>query len=120
MFWKPIANTPFTGTAGLRLPAPETKMKERGVFRIGVIGDSCSFLGVNLYPNRFAELVSEETGRKVEVVNASCPGYTSLQGVHRLAEVWDWQPDLVVVYFGWNDHWKSLNGPRRDGSSTVE
>ena len=110
LFWKPIANTPFTGTAGLRLPAPETKMKERGVFRIGVIGDSCSFLGVNLYPNRFAELVSEETGRKVEVVNASCPGYTSLQGAHRLAELWDWQPDLVVVYFGWNDHWKSLNG----------
>ena len=30
LFWKPIANTPFTGTAGLRLPAPETKMKERG------------------------------------------------------------------------------------------
>ena len=110
LFWKPIANTPFTGPAGLRLPAPTNKSKKEGVFRIGVIGDSCSFLGLNLYPNRFAELVREKTGREVEVVNASCPGYTSLQGVRRLADVWDWQPDLILVYFGWNDHWKSLNG----------
>ncbi len=110
LFWKPIANTPFTGTAGLRLPTPSVKQKDADVYRIAVIGDSCSFLGVNLYPNRFAKLVREETGLKVEVVNASCPGYTSFQGMRRLADVWPWQPDAIIVYFGWNDHWKSLNG----------
>lgn len=110
LFWKPIANTPFTGIDGLRLETPQSSRKQEGVFRIGVIGDSCSFLGEQLYPNRFAELISESEGRQVEVVNASCPGYTSFQGVGRLKDLWRWQPDLLIVYFGWNDHWKSLNG----------
>ncbi len=110
LFWKPIANTPFTGADGLRLATPSAKQKEQGVYRIGVLGDSCSFLGMKLYPNRFAELVQEGSGSKVEVVNLSCPGYTSFQGVRRLADVWPWQPDAIVVYFGWNDHWKSQNG----------
>ena len=110
LFWKPIANTPFTGDEGLRLPAPESKEKEPGVYRIGIIGDSCSFLGEEVYPSRFVRLAEEATGRKIEVVNASCPGYTSLQGRRRLRDVWPWDPDLIVVYAGWNDHWKSLNG----------
>ena len=109
LFWKPIANTPFTGEDGLRLATPTSKAKDASTFRIAVIGDSCSFLGKELYPNRFARMASEE-GRKVDVVNASCPGYTSFQGRRRLDDVWPWDPDLVAVYFGWNDHWKSLNG----------
>lgn len=110
LFWKAIANTPFTGDEGLRLPTPESKEKGPDVYRIGIVGDSCSFLGTDLYPNRFARLAEAATGRKTEVVNASCPGYTSLQGRRRLRNIWPWHPDLIVVYFGWNDHWKSLNG----------
>ncbi len=110
LFWKPIANTPFTGADGLRLKTPASLLKEEGVYRLAIIGGSCSFLGTKLYPDRFAEMVLENTSRKVEVVNASCPGYSSFQGVRRLAAVWPWQPDLLIVYFGWNDHWKSLNG----------
>jgi lysophospholipase L1-like esterase len=48
--------------------------------------------------------------RPADVVNASCPGYSSFQGLRRLDDVWAWRPDLLVVFFGWNDHWKSLNG----------
>jgi lysophospholipase L1-like esterase len=110
LFWKPIANTPFTGIDGLRLPAPKSVQAPDEVYRVGVLGDSCSFLGESLYPNRFAEMIREQTGREVEVVNASCPGYTSFQGVGRAADLWRWQPDLLIVYFGWNVHWKSLNG----------
>lgn len=110
LFWKPIANTPFTGADGLRRETPSSMQKPPEVYRIGVIGDSCSFLGMKLYPNRLAELISEKSGRKVDVVNASCPGYTSFQGTRRLVDVWPWQPDAIIVYFGWNDHWKSLNG----------
>ncbi len=110
LFWKPIANTPFTGEEGLRLPTPESMEKGPDVYRIGIIGDSCSFLGEDLYPHRFARLAEEATGRKTEIINTSCPGYTSLQGRQRLRNIWSWQPDLIVVYFGWNDHWKSLNG----------
>ena len=110
LFWKPIADTPFTGADGLRLPAPSQKSKDDGVYRIGVIGDSCSFLGEKVYPARFADLLRESTGREIEVANASCPGYTSFQGKRRLQTLWPWEPDVVLVYFGWNDHWKSLNG----------
>ncbi|MCR9211357.1 MAG: SGNH/GDSL hydrolase family protein, partial [bacterium] len=83
LFWKPIADTPFTGADGLRLPAPSQKSKDDGVYRIGVIGDSCSFLGEKVYPARFADLLRESTGREIEVANASCPGYTSFQGERR-------------------------------------
>lgn len=110
LFWRPIANTPFTGIDGLRLATPATQSKPDGVYRAGVVGDSCSFLGIELYPSRFAEMVRESEGREVEIINASCPGYTSFQGVGRLSDVWPWQPDAIIVYFGWNDHWKSLNG----------
>ncbi len=110
LFWKPIANTPFTGVDGLRLATPKTKQKQQGTFRIAVVGDSCSFLGKRLYPDRFADIVTEKTDVQVDVVNASCPGYTSFQGTRRLSDVWSWQPDAIIVYFGWNDHWKSLNG----------
>jgi lysophospholipase L1-like esterase len=109
LFWKPIANTPFTGENGLRLATPTSKTKDAETFRLAVIGDSCSFLGEELYPNRFARMASNED-RNVDVVNASCPGYTSFQGRRRLEDVWAWDPDMVAVYFGWNDHWKSLNG----------
>lgn len=110
LFWKPVVNTPFTGADGLRLPTPSHKSKGDGVYRIAIVGDSCSFLGKDVYPNRLAGLIEESTERSVEVVNASCPGYSSFQGYRRLQTVWPWKPDMLIVYFGWNDHWKSLNG----------
>ena len=110
LFWKPIANTQFTGRDGLRNPVPAQIPKPQGVYRVAVLGDSCSFLGRKLYSERFAELAEQESGVPVEIVNASCPGYTSFQGVRRLETVWPWKPDLLVVYFGWNDHWNSLTG----------
>lgn len=109
-YWKPIPETPFTGEGGLRRPVPMSKTKPAGGYRIAVLGDSCSFLGQQLYPERFAELASGQSGVSVDVVNASCAGYTSFQGMRRLETLWPWNPDLLVVYFGWNDHWKSLNG----------
>lgn len=110
LYWKPIANTPFTGPEGFRGETPHAKAKGPDTYRIAVIGDSCSFLGVDLYPNQLASRIRADTSLDVEVINASCPGYSSFQGVYRLADVWPWQPDLLIVYFGWNDHWKSLNG----------
>ena len=110
LFWKPIPDTQFTGRDGLRNPVPPKVRKPEGVYRVAVLGDSCSFLGRKLYPEWFAELADQEDEVRVEVVNASCPGYTSFQGVRRLETVWPWKPDLIVVYFGWNDHWNSLTG----------
>lgn len=108
--WKPIADTPYTGVDGLRKPVPSARPKAAGVYRIAVLGDSCSFLGRYLYVNRLEDLLQEHCAMKVDVVNASCPAYSSFQGVRRLDEVLRWEPDILIVYFGWNDHWQSLNG----------
>jgi lysophospholipase L1-like esterase len=110
LFWRPIPHTLFTGRDGLRNPVPPQHSKPPGAYRVGVIGDSCSFLGQRLYPERFAELAEQDLARPVEVINASCPGYTSFQGLRRLDDVWPWKPDLLVAYFGWNDHWNALTG----------
>jgi hypothetical protein len=110
LFWRPRSDTPFTGTEGLRNPVPSTRKKPPNGYRIAVLGDSCSFLGRELYVNRFAKLLAEHDLSGVDVVNASCPGYSSFQGARRVEEVMAWRPDLLIVYFGWNDHWKSPNG----------
>ena len=110
LFWRPIANTHFTDANGLRLPGPASEEKTPMLYRIAVLGDSCSFLGIDLFPNHLASLIQAHRGRAVDVVNASSPGYTSFQGLRRLSTLWKWKPDLVIVNFGWNDHWKALSG----------
>jgi len=46
-------------------------------------------------------------------------GYTSFQGRRLLeTEVLKWSPDIVTVYFGWNDHW--LARGRQDKDQNAE
>ncbi len=76
-------------------------------FRILCLGDSCTRLSGDGAPY---SVVLEQAldPRRVEVFNASLPGYTSHQGLAWLRmQLLAYQPDLVVVYFGWNDHWRS-------------
>ncbi len=109
LFWRPIANTPFTGSLGFRKPEPVLPGRD-GDLTILVLGDSCSFLGREPYPSRLGSRIEEIAGRSCKVINASCPGYSSAQGVIKLHQCLSLKPDVVIVYFGWNDHWKSLNG----------
>lgn len=84
-------------------PAPA----KTGRFRIICLGDSCTRLS-GQGPPYTAILEQELDPRRVEVFNASLPGYTSHQGLAWLeTQLLDFAPDLVVVYFGWNDHWRS-------------
>ena len=110
LFWRPIANSPFTGPRGLRKPEPEWKVDTDDVLTVLVLGDSCSFLGQSPYASRLTTLLRSDKHPTVRVFNASCPGYSSAQGVLRLKEFEFLKPDVVLVYFGWNDHWRSLNG----------
>lgn len=45
------------------------------------------------------------------VISAGVTGYGSLQGL-RLARrhLAEWQPDIVTICYGWNDHWIAANG----------
>lgn len=110
LFWQPIANSPFTGPRGLRKPEPEWKVDTDEELTILILGDSCSFLGQTTYAARLGGLLQEAIPKTIHIYNASCPGYSSAQGVMRLKQFEELQPDLVIVYFGWNDHWRSLNG----------
>ena len=116
LFW-----TPRPGVAGhnsLGFIGPEfSPEKPDDVFRIVCIGDSCTHFGPQSYPEILQQLLDQARNsetpnsgalndRKVEVINAGVIGYTSYQGLTLMrSKVANWQPDLVTVYFGWNDHW---------------
>lgn len=75
-------------------------------FRILVLGDSCSRLSFR-DPPWPTLLAGRFNPKAVEVFNASIPGYTTYQGLQWLRlQLLDYEPDLVIVYFGWNDHWR--------------
>lgn len=101
-----------------RIPKPE------GVFRIAFFGDSCTQQG---FP-ALVERQLDATGAKdadYEALNLGVAGYSSYQG-REVARIWaePLEPDVGVVYFGWNDHWQAYGqtdaqrGSRRNRIAT--
>jgi len=91
--------------------------KPEGVIRILCLGDSCT--AGDLLPNfadTYPQQLREELARRYpqrsfEVINAAVGGYSSFQGrVWLERELIDFEPDVLVVYFGWNDHWPARSG----------
>jgi lysophospholipase L1-like esterase len=84
---------------------------ERGPddFRVLCLGDSITFgWGVRYeeaYPTLLAELLREaRPGREIQVLNASCSGYSIHQGQEMLRRNGlKYRPDVVTIWFGWND-----------------
>lgn len=105
LFWKPKPYLVGHNSRGIF--GPEfTVPKPPGIFRIVCLGDSCTHFGPRPYPQRLQEILDYRAPQRFEVINAGVLGWTSHQGLMRLrTEVPEWQPDLVTVYFGWNDHW---------------
>jgi lysophospholipase L1-like esterase len=75
--------------------------------RLVVLGDSCSRLAPRGLP--YSAFLQTELGKADwEVLNASVSGYSSYQGLLWLRlQLLEADPDVVVVYFGWNDHWRT-------------
>jgi len=96
--------------------------KPPGTIRILCLGDSCTAGDLlrsfdETYPRQLQrELRQRYPGRSFEVVNAGVGGYSSFQGRLWLErELIDYDPDLAVIYFGWNDHWPArLGGPDKE------
>lgn len=127
-FWRLTPNTrlptnsyPFRGlianAQGLRENHDIPLKKPAQELRILFLGDSCTF-GYGLdFAQGFVDLTEQRLNRalpdrSVECINAGVPGYTLFQGYHYyLTEGRLFQPDLVVVTFGWNDtlHWDNLS-----------
>ncbi len=105
LFWK---MPPHPMDAEIRAVQPDTPVPAKGgARRILVLGDSCSKLSQRVLP--YSALLEDSlTAHGVEVWNASVPGYTSWQGrVWLRRQLLALEPDIAVVYFGWNDHWRS-------------
>jgi lysophospholipase L1-like esterase len=106
LFWKPVARSPYNSQRfkGPVMAAP----KPPEVFRILCYGDSnTDGPKQGGWPEALQELLNQPrtpAGRRYEVVNAGVAGYSSHQGLLRFQqEVRIYQPDLVIVSFGWND-----------------
>src|SRR5262249_54590414 len=90
-----------------------TSPKPVGRRRIVVLGGSAVFgTGASsdeaTFPARLQAALRARSGREVEVVNGGAPAYVSGQELARLIyEVVDLEPDVVIVYDGFND----LNSP---------
>jgi lysophospholipase L1-like esterase len=101
----PTVNTNELGFRGRAVQSP----KPPGRVRVAVIGGSAAFgTGASsdavTFPARLEAALRTRTGRDVEVVNAGAPAYVSGQELARLTfEVLDLEPDIAVVYDGFND-----------------
>jgi len=74
--------------------------------RVLVLGDSCSRLSVRGLP--YSAALQRRLGARYEVLNAAVPGYSSYQGLAWLRlQLLEARPDVTVIYFGWNDHWRA-------------
>lgn len=90
--------------------------KPPGVTRIMCLGDSCTFGGGQPYPQMLQSMLDQRFGTgKFEVLNAGVIGYTSLHGLEWFrSELGHLQPDIVTVYFGWNDMWREKDSAIRE------
>jgi hypothetical protein len=82
--------------------------KPKGVVRIVVLGDSIPFVGdptfVDVLKNKFSSM------DKVEILNASTPGYTTYQEMLFLEKyLIKAEPDFVILSYCLNDNYKFLH-----------
>ncbi len=89
---------------------------DKSGLRVAVLGNSCSFgWGMDddeTFADRLQTMLRSQPGlENAEVYNFSVPGYSSYQGkINYRENVVPYHPDLVLVTFGWNDHWIAADG----------
>ena len=85
-----------------------SRQKAAGTVRIICMGDSCTAHGFPPYSQLLNTILasSPPTGSAWESFNMAVYGYSAIQGL-RLFQLQGkaLQPDIVTLYFGWNDHW---------------
>lgn len=87
-------------------PIPDPKPP--GVLRVLSIGDSCTAQGRPPYSQRLHRLLQADppTQGPWEAFNMGVYGYSILQGLRQFQrDGTRLDPDVVTIYFGWNDHW---------------
>ena len=117
LFWK--LRYPQPGVNSLGFPGDEFEIdKRRGVFRVLFLGDSVTYQG---YPELVEQLLEAAyPSHHFEAISLAVAGYSSHQG-RVLAEKYGraLDPDAVVVFFGWNDHWLAYGATDAEKKNTV-
>jgi len=89
--------------------------KEEGTIRVICMGDSVTAQGEPGYTQCLHELLeaSPPTSNKWEAFNMAVYGYSSVQGLRVFQlQTANLAPDVVSLYFGWNDHWLEMRTDR--------
>jgi lysophospholipase L1-like esterase len=138
LFWRLAANQklpegdwPLRGlisnAEGLREDHEIPLDKPPGELRLLFLGDSCTFGYGLLHREGFvyrleAKLRAAFPQAHLQCINAGVPGYTLFQGLRFLeTRGFRYQPDLVVLNFGWNDgsQWAGAGDLDRYGPRLV-
>jgi len=120
LFWREPAGAPDAFHAnGHFVRVGDTIAAHDRRLRVLCLGDSCVRLSQTNRP--FSVRLQEALGPRAEVFNASVPGYTTHQGLAWLnKQLLAMKPDVVVVYFGWNDHWRSWGLADREFAQSLQ
>ncbi len=74
------------------------------------LGDSCTQFGT--YPERTLARLARVSPALSHGAKLGVAGWSSVQGLAQLRrDVLPLRPQVVTIYFGWNDHWMALGAP---------
>ena len=109
--WLSDTNTAFTDRYGFRKPEIPFR-KEPGKIRVAFLGGSTTQGGYRPYPERAIRLLNSALGTNLyEALNVACSSYSTHQSLIALQRwVLPREPDLVVIYHGWNDSHVACDG----------
>jgi lysophospholipase L1-like esterase len=106
--WKAQPGFGNVNAFGYQGPALSVE-RDPGKLRILFLGDSCTNAGPDEYPEKVVSMLAA-AGVVAEPLIAGVGGYSTYQGILFLKEALVYQPDAIVAYFGWNDHWFAAAG----------
>ncbi len=116
------------GRNSLGLRSREIEPKGADVLRILFLGDSLVWTGETSSGRLYTEVIEENLnravtgGRRIEVINAGIPGYTTDQELEFLRVYGlELEPDLVLLGFVFNDVYPGfLHRPTRDNMLAID
>ncbi len=120
LYQKYFPTDPLVKNSRLSELLPETSFaaqKGENVFRIFCLGGSTTRgdFSDNRFPDLLAEMLSRsEVDKKIEVFNLGITTFNSYQVADFVAELIDYEPDLLIIYMGHNE----IYGPLGVGSSS--
>jgi len=107
IFWTLAPNKDGVNPKGYAGPEVE-RPKPAGRLRVVLSGDSVTQYGLG---TALCDVLRDD-GVDADCVNLGVVGHTAWQGQRRLERrLVGLQPDIVVIGFGWNDHWRTWSAP---------